>query len=585
MTEIVLGTAGRDSITVDLELLLRTRLLIQASSGGGKSWLIRRLAEQSCAHVPVIIVDPEGEFASLREKFDFLLVGRGGDTPADVRLAPLLARRILEHGLSAVCDIFEMIPEERHRWVQAFLTAMVDAPKHLWRPALVIIDEAHKFAPEGGKGRSVASEAVAALATTGRKRGFAAVLATQRLGKLAKDTAAELQNVLIGKTTLDLDRERAADALSVRKAALHEFDARVRRLEPGSFFALGRAFPAAEAEPLIVKVGEVETTHPEPGAAGSKPPPPTGRIAHLLPQLADLPKEAEEEARTVEELRAEVLRLRRKTADTDDLAFVRSQLVQAQTAAENAERALREQRAAYGNATAAEVRRLRAMDDAVDRLIKDVAAAGKNVDRAVDGPPRRSPPPPETVSPPVAPPDRPYFKERRERAKMEERARGTDPDATVGPGPMAMLTALAAVHPEPLTRRQLATICGIKVKTSTLRNNLSTLRVAGLLGTPEGTNLVVLTPEGRAKVQGHPVPATPRALLEMWCGHLNSRTERDVLTFLATEHGPVTRERLHDHFGIPKSTSTMRNVLSSLRTNGLITDNKRGVSIAPELAL
>jgi hypothetical protein len=44
--------------------------------------------------VQTIILDNEGEFATLREKVDVLLIGDGGELPADVRSAGLLARRL-----------------------------------------------------------------------------------------------------------------------------------------------------------------------------------------------------------------------------------------------------------------------------------------------------------------------------------------------------------------------------------------------------------------------------------------------------------------------------------------------------------
>ena len=53
---------------IDLPRLLETRMLIQANSGGGKSWAIRRLLEQTAGHVQQLVIDPEGEFATLREK-------------------------------------------------------------------------------------------------------------------------------------------------------------------------------------------------------------------------------------------------------------------------------------------------------------------------------------------------------------------------------------------------------------------------------------------------------------------------------------------------------------------------------------
>jgi hypothetical protein len=55
--------------------------------------------------VQTIILDNEGEFATLREKIDVLLVGDGGELAADVRSAGLLARRLLEsrYQRSSIC--------------------------------------------------------------------------------------------------------------------------------------------------------------------------------------------------------------------------------------------------------------------------------------------------------------------------------------------------------------------------------------------------------------------------------------------------------------------------------------------------
>src|SRR5581483_7523640 len=88
------------------------RMLREGGDRPGKrqSWLIRLLAEQLFGKVQVILIDPEGEFASLREKFDYVLVGKGGETPADPRSAALLAHKLLEVKASAVCDLYEMKP-------------------------------------------------------------------------------------------------------------------------------------------------------------------------------------------------------------------------------------------------------------------------------------------------------------------------------------------------------------------------------------------------------------------------------------------------------------------------------------------
>src|SRR5919199_3569981 len=129
--------AGEGCVPIDLDRLVATRLLIQASSGGGKSFALRWLLEQTHGRIQQFVLDWEGEFASLRERFAYVLAGQDGDVPADPGTAGLLCRRLLELGASAVLDLSELQPEDRQRFAQGFL----HVPRSLWRPLLVAIDE------------------------------------------------------------------------------------------------------------------------------------------------------------------------------------------------------------------------------------------------------------------------------------------------------------------------------------------------------------------------------------------------------------------------------------------------------------
>jgi hypothetical protein len=58
-------------IRLDLEKILDGRLLVQGTSGAGKSWTLRRILEQTHGLVQQIVIDPEGEFVSLARHFDY----------------------------------------------------------------------------------------------------------------------------------------------------------------------------------------------------------------------------------------------------------------------------------------------------------------------------------------------------------------------------------------------------------------------------------------------------------------------------------------------------------------------------------
>ena len=68
-----------DDTEIDLEKLIETRLLFFANSGSGKSWAFRKLLEEVNNKVMVVIIDVEGEYKTLREKYDYLLIGGDGD--------------------------------------------------------------------------------------------------------------------------------------------------------------------------------------------------------------------------------------------------------------------------------------------------------------------------------------------------------------------------------------------------------------------------------------------------------------------------------------------------------------------------
>ena len=136
-----------------------------------------------------------------------------------------------------------------------------------------------------------------------------AVLATQRLAKLSKNVAAECQNVLVGRTT-HVDQARAADVLNISgKSARDQFAREIGRMPTGDFFAYGMAF--SREMPTRFTVHKAETM-PKAGTKRLSVPPAPHEIQALLPQLADLPAEAEAKAKTVADLQREIADLRKQ---------------------------------------------------------------------------------------------------------------------------------------------------------------------------------------------------------------------------------------------------------------------------------
>jgi hypothetical protein len=246
---------GGTPATVDLEELLATRLLVQGNSGSGKSHLLRRLIEQSAEWVQQAIIDPEGDFVTLADRYGHIVVEAADYSEADVQR---VAARVREHRASVVLNLEGLDVEAQMRSAAAFLGGLFDAHRDHWYPVLVVVDEAQLFAPAAAgevsdEARKTSLGAMTNLMCRGRKRGLAGVIATQRLAKLAKNVAAEASNFLMGRTFLDIDMARAADLLGMEKRTAEMF----RDLERGHFVALG---PAVARRPLPIRIGTVETS-------------------------------------------------------------------------------------------------------------------------------------------------------------------------------------------------------------------------------------------------------------------------------------------------------------------------------------
>jgi hypothetical protein len=301
-------TEDKHAVRIDVASLVTTKLLVTANSGGGKSYLMRKLFEQIGRHAQLIVLDLEGEFVTLREELDLVIVGPTGEIPTDVRAAGLLVRRLMEKELSAVIDMSELKPGDRRAFVHRFCETMIELPKSLWHPCFIGLDETHLFCPEKGQGEAESTEAVIDLCSRGRKRGFCPILATQRISKLHKDAAAECNNKFIGRTTLDVDLKRAAFELGV--TAPHAIEM-LRDLEAGEFYCFG---PALKHKGVLrLTVDKADTTHPHAGKGKAPTPPkPSSAIADAVKELTDLPKQAEAEIRDVTDARRKINELERQ---------------------------------------------------------------------------------------------------------------------------------------------------------------------------------------------------------------------------------------------------------------------------------
>src|SRR3569623_3266821 len=105
-------TSAGAPATLDLEELLATRLLVQGNSGSGTSHLLRRLLEQSASWVQQAIIDPEGDFVTLSERFGHLVIEAEDHTERGLQVAGERARL---HRVSTVLNLEGLDAENQMR--------------------------------------------------------------------------------------------------------------------------------------------------------------------------------------------------------------------------------------------------------------------------------------------------------------------------------------------------------------------------------------------------------------------------------------------------------------------------------------
>lgn len=216
------------------------RLAVAGSSGSGKSYLTSILVEElNSIGVPFLIIDPDGEYKSLRH-LDGVFVASltDGDIPLDYRRG-MWIKTVLEKiadSYGVVVDISDLPTDEQRLAYVGLLGQLWSnqraARKEGQHQAMVlIIEEAHIFAPQKRQSDVQSLEITVTLARRGRKHGINTVFVSQRPGDLEKDVLGQSNVRIIMR--LDLEHDFEAVRTLLPKEIKHRD---VLGLQTGQFF-------------------------------------------------------------------------------------------------------------------------------------------------------------------------------------------------------------------------------------------------------------------------------------------------------------------------------------------------------------
>lgn len=551
---------GKD-VSLSLDSLTEERELISANSGGGKSYLLRSKLEHSKGKIHQIIMSPKDEFASLKEKFRYVHVGKSReDKPVDIELniryAKKLCEKILETNSDAIIDLSGFPSSERKQFYKEFIDFALEAPQSLWHPVLFVLDEAHEAAPESKSGESISLGSVAELASRGRDMGYALVCATQRLSKFHKDVAAELNIKFIGRSTLDTDKKRAGSEIGLSPK---DYDILTTLGRPNfHFFAYGSGL---SDDVIRVKAKQVQTTH-LPGWQRAKKKYDVKKATNvndLVNQFKDLPVQAEKELRTLNDYKKKTDEQKREINRLNRLINNQKPVVDESKLKQAEEKGYKKAVAEYQNYMKKMQGNLSKLKNALQKIAQ-IASDSVSIEipklEVSNQPSKIEPKAFENTKPTLPTPT--------------TETKQSNGNSTLNASEKKILTAIVQRPDHTATRAQVALVSGYSQTSGGFKNYLSKLRSNGFIEY-QGQGLVA-TQKGIDELGNdyEPLPMDNDSVQQFWFSKLPNSPAKILKAICEAYPNPISREDVAEKTNYSVTSGGFKNYLSHLRTTGLI---------------
>ena len=225
--------------------------------GSGKTNTAAVITEELLsAGFPVAVIDIDGEYWGLKEKYEIIHIGKGN---VDVEISPNqgapVAKFSIERGVPVILDLSGYLRSEITELLVDFFGTMWNLSLKIRRPYFIVLEEAHEFVPQGQSFQL--KEYLERIALRGRKRGLGIILVSQRSAKVDKNILTQAEIFFLHRVLHPADLRIYQEILPIDRKKLREV---IPKLGIGEcVFYNGR-------EMKIIKIRERETFH-----AGSTP--------------------------------------------------------------------------------------------------------------------------------------------------------------------------------------------------------------------------------------------------------------------------------------------------------------------------
>jgi Helicase HerA, central domain len=176
--------------------------------GSGKTNTAAVLIEEMLAGgVPLTIIDIEGEYWGLKEKYDMIIAGAGEHVEINLTeplQASTLAAFSLQERVPVILDLSDLESNiQAEMLAQAYLESLWTTARKVRTPYQIVIEEAHEWIPQSGK--TLVKEVISRIAKRGRKRGLNLTLVSQRSARVDKDSLTQSDIYILHRVVHSLD--------------------------------------------------------------------------------------------------------------------------------------------------------------------------------------------------------------------------------------------------------------------------------------------------------------------------------------------------------------------------------------------
>ncbi|HTU60876.1 MAG TPA: DUF87 domain-containing protein [Polyangiales bacterium] len=207
----VAGLRLAKDLALPIDLVTQT-IGIVAKRRAGKSYLARRLVEQlHHAGQQVVIIDPKGDWTGILSSADgkapglpvVIIGGERGHVPLEATGGEVVARLVVEEGISILLDLSLFRKHEIATFMQTFLESLYrfKAIERYRTPCMLVIDEADAIAPQRPQPNEARMLGAAEdIVRRGGQRGLGCTLITQRTAVLSKNVLTQVQMLIALRT-------------------------------------------------------------------------------------------------------------------------------------------------------------------------------------------------------------------------------------------------------------------------------------------------------------------------------------------------------------------------------------------------